>query len=80
VQVYKAEKPDKKTTVESAATEPLALPETEAARAIGIGYRSLWEMRREGKSPPFVRIGNRILYPRHLLIQWLTDQATGGEK
>lgn len=58
--------------------EPLAVPEPEAARVLGIGYRTLFDLRKANKGPKFVRIGKSVRYPVHLLREWLTDQAEGG--
>jgi excisionase family DNA binding protein len=40
---------------------PLLITEPEAARVLGIGARTLWELRARGRIP-FVRIGTAIRY------------------
>ena len=52
----------------------LALDAPQAAAALGIGTRTLWALTRAGRVP-HVRIGRRVLYPVHLLQQWLAEQA-----
>jgi hypothetical protein len=56
--------------------EPAALDERAAARLIGISPRKLWQLRRDGRGPRYCRVGCRIIYPRHLLIEWLNATAT----
>lgn len=55
----------------------LALRPKEAARALGIGERLLWEMTNRGEIP-CVRIGRCVVYPVALLNEWLAGQAEGG--
>ena len=53
----------------------LALRMNEAARALGISKRSLEDMTSRGEVP-YPRLGRRLLvYPVHLLREWLTDRA-----
>ena len=55
---------------------PLALRPREAAKALGIGERLLWEMTKNGEIP-CVRLGNRlVLYPVDVLRDWLKNRAT----
>lgn len=54
----------------------LALRPADAARAIGISTRLLWSMTNRGDIP-CVRIGRRIVYPLHLLREWLDTNAKG---
>ncbi len=56
-------------------TTPLALRPREAAAAIGVCERTLWQWTKTG-DVPHVRRGNTILYPVDLLRQWLEQQAT----
>lgn len=58
-------------------TPRLALRPRDAARALGIGERKLWEMTNRGEIP-CVRIGRCVTYPVDLLREWLTGQAEGG--
>lgn len=52
----------------------LALRRKEAARALGIGERKLWEMTADGTSEiPHVRLGKAVLYPLDELRRWLAD-------
>ena len=57
-----------------APTPRLALRSKDAARALGIGERLLWSKTNSGEIP-HVRIGKAIIYPVHLLHDWLTEQA-----
>lgn len=54
------------------------LDERQAAKFLGIGARTLWQLRKEG-SVPYVRIGRSIRYPKPLLVKWLMEQATTGD-
>ena len=58
---------------------PLGLRPKDAARALGIGERLLWSKTNAGEIP-YVRIGKAIIYPVHLLRDWLTEQAEGGDQ
>ena len=66
---------------EHTTTNNLALRPREAAKAMGISERSLWEWTHRG-DVPFVRIGRTILYPVDALRDWLNRHAgtaKGGE-
>ena len=54
----------------------LALRPKEAARALGIGERKLWELTNRNEIP-HVRLGTAILYPVDLLRDWLSERAKG---
>ena len=57
----------------------LSLRPKEAARALGLGQRKLWELTNSGDIP-HVRCGTAILYPVDMLRDWLAEQAgKGGE-
>lgn len=60
-------------------TDPLrlALRPREAAAAIGISPRKLWQMTASGEIP-FTRMGRCVRYPADLLKAWLADRAEGG--
>jgi excisionase family DNA binding protein len=65
---------------------PLALRPREAAKALGISARHLWQMTKDGHLP-CVRVGRgarkTVLYPVAELQTWLarhTAQAEGGER
>ena len=61
------------------APEPqrLALRPSEAAKSLGIGERLLWSLTNQ-RLIPHVRLGEkRIVYPIHLLVEWLAKQAVG---
>jgi len=65
-------------------TQTLALRPREAAKALGISPRLLWQLTHDGHIP-CVRVGNgkrrTVLYPTAELQAWLTQQAqmgTGG--
>jgi excisionase family DNA binding protein len=57
----------------------LAYRPKEAAVALGISPRKLWELTNIG-AVPHVRLGRAIVYPVSLLEKWLAEQATGGTK
>jgi hypothetical protein len=58
--------------------QPLALRAKDAAKALGISPRYLWQLTSDGQIP-CVRIasGNRqtVLYPSDLLRDWLASKA-----
>lgn len=56
----------------------LALRPKEAAKALGIGQRLLWQMSQPRGPIPCVRVGCCVLYPRAMLEAWLTAQASNG--
>ena len=66
----------------SGISTPLALRPREAAKALGISPRHLWQMTKDGKIP-CVRIGGgkrkTVLYPFTELQAWLTRQAVATE-
>lgn len=45
--------------------------EKAAASFLGCCPRKLLDMRRAGDAPPHYRIGNRVRYPKHLLLAWM---------
>jgi excisionase family DNA binding protein len=59
-------------------SSPLALRPREAAKALGISPRLLWQLTKDGQIP-CVRVGSRkrktVLYPLADLQAWLTRQA-----
>jgi excisionase family DNA binding protein len=56
---------------------PLALRPRDAARALNISERSLWQLARDG-GVPCVRVGRSVLYPVAALQKWLDDSQKGG--
>jgi excisionase family DNA binding protein len=54
----------------------LALRPREAAKALGIGTRKLWELTRDNKIP-HLRLGTAILYPVDALKTWLQSRIAG---
>jgi excisionase family DNA binding protein len=66
-------------------SSPLALRPREAAKALGISARHLWQLTKDGHIP-CVRVGSgtrkTVLYPVADLQAWLTRQAqtNGGEQ
>ncbi len=59
----------------------LTLRPKDAARALGIGERKLWEITADRTSGiPHVRFGKAILYPVRELRDWLAKQANGGRR
>ena len=72
------------TTTTAAQTFPyLALRPKDAAKAIGIGERKLWELTNRGLVP-HIRLPDSkcILYPIDALRSWLTEQVQkkGGDR
>jgi predicted DNA-binding transcriptional regulator AlpA len=61
------------------ATPALALRPREAALALGIGERKLWELTNCG-AIPHVHIGRAVVYPVALLNEWLAREAEGGKR
>ena len=60
----------------SEAPPPLALRPKEAARALGIGERKLWEITADRTSGiPHARFGKCIIYPVRELQDWLAERA-----
>ncbi len=56
----------------------LGLRPKDAARALGISPRKLWELTNAGRIP-CVRLGSAVVYPVDVLRAWLAAQAKGGE-
>lgn len=54
----------------------LALRPKEAAVALGIGERLLWELTNRGEIPS-VKIGRCVTYPIAALQAWLNEQVEG---
>lgn len=52
----------------------LALRPRDAARALGIGSRKLWELSQPRGPIPCVRIGACVVYPVAALERWLASQ------
>jgi excisionase family DNA binding protein len=63
-------------------SSPLALRPREAAKALGISARHLWQLTKDGHIP-CVRVGSgtrkTILYPVAVLQAWLTRQTAAKE-
>lgn len=55
-------------------TGSLSLRPREAAKALGVSERTLWEWSRRGDIP-HVRIGRAVLYPVDGLREWLRQRA-----
>lgn len=66
-------------------TEPTPTPPTlalrprEAARALGIGERKLWELTNRGEIP-HAKLGRATVYPIAALERWLAEQSEGGRR
>ena len=67
-------KPDSRLAAMERIPEPLALRPRDAARALGISERTLWDWTRT-EGLPHVRIGNVVLYPVGCVKQWLADSV-----
>ena len=72
--------------IPASVSSPLALRPREAAKALGISARLLWQLTKDGHIP-CVRVGSgtrkTVLYPVADLQGWLTRQAApakGGEE
>jgi len=57
---------------------PLALRPKDAAKALGIGQRKLWELSQPRGPIPCIRVGTCVLYPYQLLQGWLAEEAAKG--
>ena len=58
---------------------PIALRPKDAAAALGIGTRKLWEITADRTSGiPHFRVGRAVLYPRVPLEEWAAKQAEKG--
>jgi len=60
-------------------TPCLSMRPREAAKALGISERLLWEWTDRGKVP-HIRLGKAILYPVDSLRDWLKKQAQQDEE
>lgn len=54
---------------------PLALRPKDAAKALGIGQRTLWQLSHPRGSIPTVKVGTAVLYPVDGLRAWLATEA-----
>jgi len=59
-------------------TPILALDERDAAKALGVSPRTMWQLARDGHIP-FVRIGARKLYRLSTLEAYLAEKEKGGD-
>jgi hypothetical protein len=59
-------------------TAPMALRPKDAAKALGIGQRKLWDLSHPRGPIPCVRVGGCCLYPVEGLRAWLNEQITPG--
>lgn len=64
-------------TIETLSTPAICLRRKEAANALGIGIRKLWELTNRGEIP-HIRIGRSVRYPVEALQIWAAAQAKGG--
>lgn len=55
-------------------TERLSFNEEHAAESIGVSPQHLANLRKERRIP-FMKLGNRVLYPKRELEQWLNNQC-----
>ncbi|MBX3405060.1 MAG: helix-turn-helix domain-containing protein [Phycisphaeraceae bacterium] len=58
---------------------PLSLRPKDAARALGIGERALWQLTRDGHIP-HVKLGRCVLYPTDALRAWLAAKSAATVK
>lgn len=61
--------------IPGAGAAPLALRPREAAKALGIGERLLWDLTAPRGPIPCARVGTARLYPVEALRKWLADEA-----
>lgn len=57
------------------ASDSLALRPREAAKALGIGQRLLWDLTAPRGPIPAVKVGTCVLYPVDGLRKWLAQQS-----
>lgn len=62
----------------SPSPSPLALRPRDAAKALGIGQRKLWELSQPRGPIPCVRVGTCVLYPVAQLEAWLAAETAKG--
>ena len=67
-------------TTDSVQQMPLALRPRDAAKALGVSARLLWQLTHD-KKIPCLKVGRVVLYPMADLQDWLSRQvaAKGGE-
>ena len=71
--------PDHITPVGAVSVSHLALRPKDAAKALAISERKLWEITADRSSGiPHVRFGKAIVYPLRELQDWLRDQIKKG--
>ncbi|WP_428387342.1 helix-turn-helix domain-containing protein [Mucisphaera sp.] len=62
-------------------TPPINLRPKDAARALGISRRKLWELTADqGSGIPHLRLGRAVLYPVDALKAWVAARTEGGVK
>jgi hypothetical protein len=54
----------------------LALKPAEACKALGISSKGLWNLSTPRGPLPCLKLGSRVLYPIHLLQEFLSREAT----
>ena len=68
------------STAKAGDVPKLALRPKEAAKAIGLGERKLWEITADKTSGiPHARFGKAIVYPIDELRRWLAERARDGK-
>jgi len=65
-------------TLNAGTPAPLALRPRDAAKALGIGQRKLWELTQPRGPIPCARVGVAVVYPVALLEAWLAEEAAKG--
>ncbi|NMC19310.1 MAG: helix-turn-helix domain-containing protein [Thermogutta sp.] len=59
--------------------EQLLWTPRQAAKALAISERTLWQLTRQGRIPHVVMTGDKhrtVRYPRDLLVQWVVECQT----
>jgi len=71
--------PHPDAAAETSDTPRLALRPAEAAKALGIGARLLWELTNR-REIPHLKLGRATLYPVSALQDWLAERAKGARR
>jgi excisionase family DNA binding protein len=56
---------------------PATITVTSAAKLLGIGRQTAYELARQGKLPGALRLGNRIVVSRYALARFLEGDGSG---
>jgi predicted DNA-binding transcriptional regulator AlpA len=59
---------------------PRLLNEAQLTERLNISKAAARRWRLENRGPQFIKLGRRVLYPEHKLVQWLESRPSGGER